>query len=153
MIYSFWQKGPDVEPSKYPSTMLPTPALWYCSTHLKLMTLPRPESTRLYKQNSSQSSNPRQVRSLEYTLRARLSHPPAREKESYCQRTSTLANLSGPNFWCESSHTVKQQASLPSCTVHGKQAQVQALQTHRPVGHDKCHQSLYLITSYFRGTL
>lgn len=149
----FLAKGPDVEPSKYPSIRLPTPALWYWSTHLKLMILPRQVSTRLYKQNSSQSSNPRQVRSLEYTLRARLLHPPAREKESSCQRTSTWANLSGPNFWFESSHPVKQQASLPSCTLHGKQAQAQALRTHRPVGHDKCHQSLYLITSYFRGTL
>lgn len=125
MIDSFWQKGPDVEPSKYRSIMPPTPALGHWSTHLTLMILPRQESTGLYKQNSSQSSNPGQVRSLEYTLRARLSHPSAREKESYCRQASPLASFSGPSFLPESSHTVNQQASLPSCTLHGKQARAQ----------------------------
>lgn len=62
---------------------------------------------------------PGQVRSLEYTLRARLSHPSAREKESYCRQASPLASFSGPSFLPESSHTVNQQASLPSCTLHG----------------------------------
>lgn len=51
--------------------------------------------------------------------KARLSHPSAREKESYCRQASPLASFSGPSFLPESSHTVSQQASLPSCTLHG----------------------------------
>lgn len=41
------------------------------------------------------------------------------KQESSCRQASPLASFSGPSFLPESSHTINQQASLPSCTLHG----------------------------------